>query len=99
MSRVTEHPDKKRCFKSQVGNRISVSCVKRAQPLTSRSFNFVLVFRIRCRNSSFMSRDSSASDATDSSSSSGKPGDSIFFIESKYSDQINIDKGHYILVY
>lgn len=77
MSRVTEHPDKNRCFKSQVGSRINVSCVKRAQPLTSSNFNFVLVFKIRWRNSSFMSRDSSASDATDNSSSSGKPSDSI----------------------
>lgn len=78
ISLVTEQPDKNRCFKSHVGSRISVSCVKRAQPLTSNNFNFVLVFKMRCKNSSFMSRDSSASEATDSSSNSGKPGDSIF---------------------
>lgn len=77
ISRVTEQPDKNKCFKSHVGKRINVSCVKRAQPLTSNSFNFVLVFKIRCKNSSFIKRDSSANDATDNSSNSGKPGDSI----------------------
>lgn len=55
-----------------------MSCVNRAQPLTSNSFNFVLVFRIRCKNSSFIKRDSAANDATDNSSKSGKPGESIY---------------------
>lgn len=82
-SLVIEQPDINKCFRSQVGNRMRLSCVKRAQPLISSSCNFVLVFRIRCRHSSLISRDSAANDATDSSSRSGKPGESICINERK----------------
>lgn len=94
ISRVTEHPDKNRCLKSHVGNRMSVSCVKRAQPLTSNNFNFVLVFKMRCKNSSFIRRDSSCSDATDSSSNSGKPGESIYGTEFNFSNLKSFPKWH-----
>lgn len=78
MSLVTEHPDKNKCFKSHAGKRIRLSCVNLAQPLTSSNCNFVLFFKIRCKNSSLITRDSSANDATDNSSKSGKPGESSY---------------------
>lgn len=76
-SLVIEQPDINKCFRSHVGNRIRLSCVNRAQPRISSNCNFVLVFRIRCKHSSLINRDSAANDATDNSSKSGKPGESI----------------------
>lgn len=75
-SRVTEHPERNRCFISQVGRRMRLWWVRRALPRTSNSCSFVLVLRMRCRYSSLMRRDSAVNEAIDSSSKSGKPGDS-----------------------
>lgn len=79
-SRVTEHPERNKCFRSQVGNRMRLSWVSLAHPRTSSNCSFVLIFRIRCKNSSLISRDSSVNDAIDSSSRSGKPGESIYVV-------------------
>jgi len=74
---VTEQPDRNKCLISQAGKRIRLSCVSRVQLRTSSSFSLELLLRMRCRWSSLMMRDSSVKAATDSSSSSGKPGESI----------------------